>query len=494
MAHTSPPPSADRQPVVLAIDVGSSGTRAGLYDSSARPLGGPALRYGHHFETGADGSSTIGPDLVVDEIVRLLDHVLADWDGPVDGVALDTFASSLVGVSADGTAMTPCYTYADTRCATQVRELRQLLDEDEVHQRTGVRQHTSYLPPRLLWIRQTQPDTFAEVAHWMSLGEYVWLRLLGHTAAGVSTAAWTGLLDRHTLAWDPDLCALVGIRPSQLSPIAPPSAPLSPLSDIAGRWPQLKGALWFAPIADGHAQTLGVGCTDSTRRVLSAATSGAVRVLVDGCGTVPSGLWCYPIDEGTSLLGGALSDVRRAVTWLESTLRLPDATVVANVLGGDPLPDLPVVLPWFSGERSTGWATSARAAFTGVSAATTPLELYRATVESVAWAFGRILTELDRAAPPPEQLVATGRASADLPGLLQMVADASGVPVVPLLMPRSTLRGTALHALLVLAPDGAPSPVPLGNPFMPVGPRRPYYEARARQLDELHRHLVSREG
>lgn len=111
-------------------------------------------------------------------------------------MALDTFASSLVGVDADGNAATPCYTYADSRCAAQVDRLRAVLDEDATQQRTGTRQHTGYLPPRFLWLQETDPDAVARVRRWMSLGEYAYLKLIGTTAAGTSTAAWTGMLDR----------------------------------------------------------------------------------------------------------------------------------------------------------------------------------------------------------------------------------------------------------------------------------------------------------
>ena len=122
-------------------------------------------------------------------------------------MALDTFASSLVGVGEDRRAWTPCFTYADSRCANQVVQLRRELDEMEVQQRTGCRLHTSYLTPRLRWLRDTAPDTFAAARQWMSLGEYVYLQLLGVTAAGTSTAAWTGMLDRRTGRWDPELLA-----------------------------------------------------------------------------------------------------------------------------------------------------------------------------------------------------------------------------------------------------------------------------------------------
>src|SRR4051812_33193247 len=68
-----------------------------------------------------------------------------------------------------------------------------------------LRLHTSYLAPRLRWLRDTAPDTFRSAHRWMSLGEYVYLRLLGTTVAGSSTAAWTGMLDRRTGQWDLEL-------------------------------------------------------------------------------------------------------------------------------------------------------------------------------------------------------------------------------------------------------------------------------------------------
>ena len=82
------------------------------------------------FRTGADGASEIDPDQVVDELEQIVTGlVAAPLQGRIAGVALDTFASSLVGVGSDGHATTPCYTYADSRCGAQVIALRRELDD-----------------------------------------------------------------------------------------------------------------------------------------------------------------------------------------------------------------------------------------------------------------------------------------------------------------------------------------------------------------------------
>ena len=62
----------------------------------------------------------------------------------------------------------------------------------------------------------------------------------------------------------------------------------------------------MAAVADGYASNVGSGATDAGAMALSAATSGALRVLVQGVPEhVPTGLWCYRVDRRRSLLGGA---------------------------------------------------------------------------------------------------------------------------------------------------------------------------------------------
>jgi gluconokinase len=354
-------------PLVLAVDVGSTATRGDVYDAAGRPVQGGRCKMPHQFVTAADGTSQIDPDAVVEEVAQVIGQLAGRWRARrIAAVALDTFASSLVGVRPDGSAATPCYTYADSRCVEQVIMLRGELDEPAIQQRTGCRLHTSYLAPRLRWLQATQPGAFAAAARWMSVGEYVYLRLLGTTAAGTSIAAWTGLLDRRTGRWDDELVATAGLRAGQLSDIRDPTEPFDDAGSVIGsRWPALASSVWLPVVADGIAGNIGAGATDEQTQALAAATSGAIRVLLHHIpAAVPSGLWCYRVDRDRSLLGGAVNDVGRAVSWLSQTLRLPDHLDLD--LSAAPDPAAPLVLPYLSGERSIGWAASTRATFSGV--------------------------------------------------------------------------------------------------------------------------------
>ncbi|CAM3540106.1 gluconokinase [Occultella aeris] len=485
-------PAAAIDPLVLGLDVGSTASRGGLYDAAARPLEGPKAKVPHAFTTAGDGTSEIDADAVVDEIEQILDLLATpDLKGRIGGVAIDTFSASLVGVDTAGRAVTPCYTYADSRCTAQVRELREELDEAEVLQRTGTRIHSSYLPARLRWLAATDRARFNAVDRWMSLGEYLHLRIIGTAVVGTAAAAWTGLLDRRTGTWDVAMVEASGIDVRTLSPVHDPDDPVREVrGGVAKRWPALAGALWYPVIGDGLAANVGVGATAEGTVGLSAATSGAMRVLLHHLPeTIPDGLWCYRVDARRSLLGGALNDVGRVVTWLDATLRVPED--LEATLTAEPDPATPSVLPYLSGERSTGWAAGARATITDVGATATADLIYRGAMEGVALSYARVADALAGAAGGrARQIRAAGRVAADLTPWLQVVADALDADVQHVTNKRTTLRGTALIALESLAPGVERSEPDIGATFAPVPARRRYYDERAQRYQEIYEALV----
>lgn len=480
-------------PLVVALDVGSTASRGGLYDATGRPVSGSGQRVAHEFSTAGDGTSTIDADQVVAECREIIDEIVwfAQEKGLADqiaGVAMDSFASSLILVDADGHALTPCYTYADSRSRRQVHQLGELVDEAGYHARTGVRLHTSYHPARLLWLRTEQPELFARAASVMTIGEYVYLRLAGIRGLATSTAAWSGIIDVRTGELDLPILEACGASPELFSPIMDPDQPARATASL---WAELRDVDWFHAIPDGWPSNIGPGAVDSTTVAVAAATSGAMRVILDECPSeIPPGLWCYRLSRERWIVGGALNDVGRAVTWLEETVTDPGARL-PEVLAGPPLADAPSVLPFFSGERATGWARDARATFHGITTATGPQELWRGVFEGLALSYRRVWDQLNLAGAQPEHVVASGRVSLDHPTWLQLLADALEAPVIPLAMKRATLRGTALIALDTLAPDVERAVPPFGEPWLPVDKHLPHYRQAMSDFERLYDVLVA---
>src|SRR5690625_4382046 len=183
-------------PYVMAIDVGSGGTRVGVYDASGREVGGRRTRLTHTLSSGSDGSSTIDADAIVEEVRRGIEHLAPRIPGPIAAVGIDTFASSLVPVHAPGNALGPCITYADTRSGAHAVHLAREVDGDRLHDLTRARLHSSHLAPRHDWLREAVPDRSAATSRFLALGQYSSHRLLGTHALGNAAAARGGSLDR----------------------------------------------------------------------------------------------------------------------------------------------------------------------------------------------------------------------------------------------------------------------------------------------------------
>lgn len=480
-----------RAPYVLGLDVGSTASRGGLYDASGRPVKGSKQRISHEFVTASDGTSAIDADQVVEECREVVSELVdfANSQGlEISAVAMDCFASSMVLVDKKGKALTRALTYADSRCAAYVDKLRHQVSEPDYHARTGVRLHTSYHPAKLAWLKGEHPEVWAKTDTVMTIGEYVYLGLADIRGLATSTAAWSGVCDVRTGELDGEILAAVGVDKRYFSPLCDPSEPAHPTGTA---WPELDGKPWLHAIPDGWPSNIGPGAVDEFTVAVAAATSGAMRVVLNKQpDTIPDGLWCYRLSASQWIVGGALNDVGRGVSWLERVMAPVDPDQIAAVLAAPPSRDTPAVLPFFSGERATGWAAGAQASFTGVTDATTALDLWRGVIEALAYSYRRVWDQVNDTPAQPRRVVASGRVSTDHPDWLRVLADTLQTPVIPLAMKRATLRGTALIALETIDPGGERATPPFGEALQPREDNERYYAEIGSRFEKLYSQLV----
>ncbi|HJF49705.1 MAG TPA: gluconokinase [Brachybacterium paraconglomeratum] len=486
-------PAEDAQgPLVVGIDIGSGGTRAAVYDVSGREVGKLQHKETHAFTVDDDGTSTIDADQIVEEIRASLAAVLGHGElpGQVRAIGFDTFASSLVAVDKAGRALTPCITYADTRCHAQVGELASRIDVDGLHERTGARLHSSYTAPRLLWLRKEHPEVFARTERFMALGEYVAFKLLGTPALGTASAAWSGMIDRRTGAYVPELLEAVGVDESTMGPAIDPDDAL-PVggTPLAAEFPQLADAVWLPVIGDGLAANLGIGALGTGTWGISTATSGAIRQLLDtDIPALPSGLWAYRVDQRRTLVGSAMSDCGRVLDWCRNELAMPfeiGETDTETLFSGPPSPGTPLVIPFFSGERGTKWRGSSRALFANVGASTTWKDMLRGAMEGVALSFLRIADQMKEAGGEPERIVLSGGMTGAVPGWLHLLSDALAMPIDHVAVSRSTMRGAAVMALEQAAPGTPVAEAPVLTRVEPVLENQDYYRERLERFEKL---------
>ncbi|EYT49009.1 gluconokinase [Brachybacterium muris] len=478
-------------PFVIGLDVGSGGARAGVYDATGREVGKRTHKQPHGFTVGDDGTSTIDADVIVEGLRTALGKVLSDpLPGPVMAIGFDTFASSLVVVDEAGEPLTPCITYADTRCRTQVAALRESLDPVALHERTGARLHSSYTAPRLAWLREEHPDVFSRAHRFMALGEYVALKLLGTPALGTASAAWSGMIDRRTGQYVPELLEAVGVDAAMMgTPLDPSDALPLAGTPLAKQFPQLKDAAWVPVIGDGLAANIGIGALGPTTWGISTATSGAIRQLIEGeTPTLPTGLWAYRVDARRTLVGSAMSDCGRVLDWTRNQFSLDkdiSSWDTEELFAAAPESSTPLVVPFLSGERGTKWRDGARALYANVSASTTAEDLLRGSMEGVALSFLRIADQLKEMGGAPERIVLSGGMTEAIPAWLHLLADALGAPIDHVAISRSTMRGSAVLALEQAAPDVQVAEAPVLNRVEPRPEHADYYRERLERFEKL---------
>ncbi len=454
-------------PLVLAVDIGTSSIRTALFDLRGRRLARSLVQHEHSVTHSPAGAAELDPATLERGFLHCLDRTLPHARRrPVVAVGTSCFWHSLVGTDRRGAALTPIYTWADARCRGDAARLRAELSERDYHGRTGCMLRASYWPAKLRWLAREKRGLFRRVKGWQSPAEWLLGKYCGNggdvCAHGMATG--TGLYNPSTLAWEDDLLELCGLRPSQVPAVSEGSLGLR--SAYARRFPQLAEAQWWPAIGDGAAGNLGSGATRAGRAAINVGTSAAFRVMREGqTAKSPFGLFAYRVDARRFVVGGAVSNAGNLRAWCRRELNLPPSDrALDDALAARPGPVASLVtLPFWSAERAPTWCEELSGIIEGFSQNTTALDLLQATTEGVyhrlaaiadASLPGKTARHGKKTRPSPETQIIVSGGILKSAHLLQRLADVLGRAVFPSTEPEASLRGAAVYALEKMGAPG----------------------------------------
>jgi len=474
----------------LALDLGTSSTRSAIYDAKGDRARATTAQIAYALQTGPDGRAELLPDDLEQAVARSLAKTLKVWramksPAPIAAIGVSCFWHSLLGLDAAGRAVTPIYTWADSRCRAEARQLRRRGGEIALHARTGCMARTSFWPAKLLWLRRTQPTLFRRVARWVSPAEWVQEKWCGTATVSLSMASGTGLLDGHTLKWHPPLLRRCGLDAARLNAISDAPAPVA--TATARRFPELAGTSWYPAIGDGVASNLGSGATAPGVAAINVGTSAALRVVLTsepaaGKPLAPPGLFSYRVDAGRRLLGGAVSNAGNLRAWALREFKLPaDSIEIEERLSARPGPVANLtLLPFWIAERAPTWPEELPSAVIGITQATTALDLLQALQEATYLRLAQIAEAVEKPAGRKLAFIVSGGIQHS-PSALQRLADVLGRPVYASSEPEASLRGAACFAMGKL---GLATPKPELGPAIRPRPAitRAYAIAREEQV------------
>jgi gluconokinase len=160
--------SASPRQVVVGLDIGTTSAKAVVFDPSGAIHG--EAEHTYPMREPEHGHAEQDVEQVMDAAVAVLRGAAQGArvaGAEVAGVGISTAMHALVGVDGDGRPITPAITWADTRSADEAERLR--AEHPELHDRTGTPLHPMSPLPKLLWLREHEPDTFAAAARWGGL-------------------------------------------------------------------------------------------------------------------------------------------------------------------------------------------------------------------------------------------------------------------------------------------------------------------------------------
>jgi gluconokinase len=479
------------EPVILALDIGTSSTRSAIYDAKGRRVLATTAQFDYPLISGADGRAELNPADIDRAVMAAFEKTLKAWrklgkSSSIAGIGVSCFWHSLLGLDASGKPMTPIYTWADSRCRKKALALRDTPGEKRIHAQTGCMARTSFWPAKLLWLRRTQPRLFRKVARWVSPAEWIQKRWCGEATASLSMASGTGLLDGRTLRWHGDLLRRCGLASAHFNPVSDSATKLS--ATVVRRFPELFATQWFPAIGDGAASNLGSHAVRPGIAAINVGTSAALRVVVDvqSAGRkplAPFGLFGYRIDGRRRLVGGAVSNAGNLRAWALRELKLPaDPVEIEKLLTRRSIPvENLTLLPFWIAERAPTWPEEIHSAVVGITQATTALDLLQALQEATYHRLAQIAGEVEKAAGRKLAFIVSGGIQKS-PSALQRLANVLGRRVYASSEPEASLRGAACFALEQL---GMKTEEPkLGKAILPqLRSSRAYTAARQRQIE-----------
>lgn len=470
-----------REPLVLALDVGTSSVRALLHDGGGAPVEGSASHHPYVPDVKADGTAEVSAEQLLRLTERAVDDVLRGCRQQVAAVGISTFWHGLLGLRG-GRPATPLLLWSDSRSHRQAEELARRPDASEIRQRTGCPIHPSYWPAKLAWAGA------ASAERWCSFGDLLLERWCGDFTTSLSMASATGICRLRRPGWDAEMLDLLGLRPEQLPEIADEPRRLAPR--LARRWPPLAGARLVPAAGDGALANLGSDCVDPSQRAVTIGTSAAIRVMTETLPRrLPEGLWCYRLDGRRFILGGSFSNGGNLHAWVLDNFRASAEQLERRVARMPPAGHGLVFLPLLAGERSPGFAARATGAIAGLTLATTAADIMRAGMEGIALSIAGVDGRLDQAAPGAERLVASGVALLSSRSWMQILADCVGKPVRRSRYEESSSRGAALLALEHLGVR-IRRRLPAGGTFSPDPAAHRVYAAEMGRQERLYQALV----
>ena len=373
----------------IGIDLGTSACKLLLVDESGAVLNEVTKEYPLSFPH--PGWSEQDPEDWWRAVTQGVPELLTGFDvSQVAGIGAGGQMHGLVALDEHDEVIRPAILWNDGRTAKEVDYLNETVGRDKLSRYTANIAFAGFTAPKLLWMREHEPDLFSKIRKIMLPKDYINYKLTGVHCTDYSDASGMLLLDVANKQWSKEMCGICGVTEEQLPKLYESWQVVGALkTDVAKALGLPESVKVCAGAGDNAAAAVGTGVVGAGGCNISLGTSGTIFISSDRFGVDPNNaLHAFAhADGGWHLMGCMLSAASCNKWWCEDILGTSNYPAEQKPIDAEKLGrNLVFFLPYLMGERSPINDTDARGAFVGMSMDTTRADLTQAVLEGVAFA------------------------------------------------------------------------------------------------------------
>lgn len=437
---------------VIGIDLGTSAVKVLLVNQEGRVCN-EALR-SYPLIQEKSGYSEQAPKEWVEKTAAALKELVDEFDADIadiEGISFSGQMHGLVLLDKEKNVLRNAILWNDTRTTEQCQEIYNIIGEERLLQITKNPALEGFTLPKLLWVKQYEPEVFEKVAVFMLPKDYLRYEMTGQISSEYSDAAGTLMFDVGEKKWSKELCGLVGID-SKLCP--PVVASHECVGTITERFARLTGLASttkvFAGGADNACGAIGSGILSEGKTLCSIGTSGVILSYEERNDRDFSGKVHYfnHGEEKAFYAMGVTLAAGYSLSWFRDTFAKEEAFEV--LLEG--LENVPIgangllFTPYLSGERTPHADSIIRASFIGMQATHKRIDFVRAIIEGITFSLNETIEIFRERGKKIDTIISIG-GGAKNEAWLQIQADVFNAKIIKL----SSEQGPAVGAAMLAA-------------------------------------------
>lgn len=371
----------------IGVDLGTSAVKLLLMDENGKIKKTVSREYPLYFPH--PGWSEQKPeDWYIQSMDGLKELLKDEKKEEVAGISFGGQMHGLVLLDENDEVIRPALLWNDGRTYEECDYLNNVIGKDKLSEYTANISFTGFTAPKILWVKNKEPENFARIKKIMLPKDYLAYRLSGVHCTDVSDASGMLLFDVKNRTWSKEMCEICSVKPEWLAKVYESYEVVGTLKkEVAEELGIPAAAKVIAGAGDNAAAAVGTGTVGDGRCNISLGTSGTIFISSRKFGVDKNNaLHSFDHADGTyHLMGCMLSAASCNKWWMDEILKTKEYAKEQE--GIDKLGENHVFfLPYLMGERSPHNNPNARGTFTGITMDTTREDMTQAVLEGVTFA------------------------------------------------------------------------------------------------------------